>query len=75
MGTEFTDRRHSNPDYELEAYITGVRLGDTGKVNWWIRLDEDTDKLTAAEIFEKAAEVLRAEYEPVQTRRAPGEDL
>ena len=61
MATEFTNRRHANPDYEFEIYITGVRLGDTGKVNWWISLDEDIDKLLVADIFEKAIEVLRAE--------------
>ena len=59
MATEFINRRHADPDYELEAYITGVRLGNTGKVNWWISLDEDVDRLLAAQIFEKAAIVLR----------------
>lgn len=59
MAKSFLDRRHAKPDYELEAFITGIRIGDTGKTQWHISLDEDFDKLLAADIFEKAAEVLR----------------
>lgn len=59
MTDEFTKKRRSNPDFELESYITGVRIGNTGKVHWEISLDEGMDKLLAADIFEKAAEVLR----------------
>jgi len=59
MVKSFLDRRHAKPDYELESFITGVRIGDTGKTQWLIELNEGVDKLVAADIFEKAAEVLR----------------
>ena len=59
MIDEITARRQVTPDYELESFITGVRIGNTGKTEWHISLDEGTDKLLAADIFEKAAAVLR----------------
>ena len=59
MTDEITARRHARPDYELESFITGVRIGNTGKTERHISMDEGTDKLLAADIFEKAATVLR----------------
>ena len=59
MKIEFVERRHRNPDYELDVHITGVRMGSTGKVHWKILLDAGTDTELAAEIFARAAEVLR----------------
>ncbi len=59
MSDEITARRHAKPDYELESFITGVRIGNTGKTEWHISLDEGVDKLLAAGIFEKASAILR----------------
>ncbi len=59
MEIEFIERRHNNPDYELDVHITGVRMGNTGKVHWKISMDKETDTELAAEILDRAAKVLR----------------
>ena len=55
----FAARRHESPDYEIEAWITGVRLGTTGKVEWRVYIDGEDDSELAANILERAVEVLR----------------
>ena len=59
MATEFIERRHEHPDYELDINITGVKLGDTEKVNWKILVDQGIDAELVAEILDQAAIVLR----------------
>ena len=54
----FLERRHESPDYDIEAWITGVRLPD-GKVHWNVEIDGEDDYEFAAGILERAAEVLR----------------
>jgi len=58
VSKSFLDRRHEKPDYELEAYITGVVLPD-GKVHWNIEIDGADDNEMAAGILERVAKVLR----------------
>ena len=65
---EITKRRQAKPDYELEVYITGVRIGDSGKTQWHISLDDDVDTLQAIDILEKATEVLRTNSEPPEDK-------
>jgi len=59
MGKSFLERRHESPDYEIEAWITGVRHGSTGLVEWNIEIEGEDDCDLAAGILERAAEVLR----------------
>lgn len=61
MASEFVEKRHENPDHELEVYITGVKLGDTGKVHWKVSYDACIEAEVAAEILDRAAKVLRGE--------------
>ena len=63
MADEFSERRLENPDYDVEVHITGVRLGTTGKVRWWVESETDFDKKVLAEIPDRAAIVLRGEGE------------
>ena len=64
MGKSFADRRaeqrHESPDYEIEAWITGVRMPD-GMVLWNVNIAGEDDCEEAAGILERAAEVLRDE--------------
>ena len=55
----FVARRHESPDFEIEAWITGVRLGTTGKIQWHICIDGEGDPELVAGILERAVEVLR----------------
>jgi len=59
MIKSFLERRKDKPDYEITAFITGVKLGDTGKVHWDVKIEGEDDLLEAAGILERAAEVLR----------------
>lgn len=58
-GKSFLQRRFESPDYDLEVFITGIRLGDTGKVRWHVAYDEGEDPLVIADILECTVEVLR----------------
>lgn len=63
MGTKsFADRRTAqrfeSPDYDIEAWITGIRMPD-GMVQWSVTIDGEDDEDEAAGILERAAEVLR----------------
>jgi len=46
------------PDYDIEAWITGVRVG-SDDVLWDIQIEGEDDYELAAGILERAAEVLR----------------
>ena len=59
MSKSFMDRRFKKPDYEITAWITGVRHGSTGLVNWDVQIEGEDDYELAAGILERAAEVLR----------------
>ncbi len=59
MSKSFLQRRHESPDYEIEAWITGVRDGNTGFVHWDVYIEGEDDEDLAAGILERAAEVLR----------------
>ncbi len=58
MGKSFLQRRHESPDYEIEVWITGVRIPGTG-IHWNVRVDGEDDSENAAGILERAAKVLR----------------
>ena len=58
MSKSFLDRRHEKPDYEIEAWITGIRMPD-GMVHWSVEIEGEDDHELAAGILERAAEVLR----------------
>ena len=58
MAKSFLDRRHECPDYEIEAWITGVRLPND-EVHWNVNINGEDDCEAAAEILERAAMVLR----------------
>lgn len=63
MGTKtFADRRaqqrHASPDYDIEAWITGVRMPG-GTVQWSVNIEGEDDEEEAAVILECAASVLR----------------
>lgn len=62
MSRSFLDRRHENPDVEIEAWITGVAHGKDG-MNWNVYVNGESDCDTAAQILETAALVLRMEGE------------
>ncbi len=59
MGKSFLQRRHENPDYLLQVDISGVVLGDTGKVDWEFEIEGETDRLRAAQILDRISELLR----------------
>ena len=59
MNKSFLQRRHESPDYEIEAWITGVRIPGTGDVHWSVYIEGEDDEELAAGILERAAEVLR----------------
>jgi len=61
MRKSFLERRFKTPDYQIEAWITGVRHGNTGLVDWDVRIEGEDDCELAASILEIAAEVLRDE--------------
>jgi len=48
-----------NPDYDIEVWIKGTRLGTTGDVEWDIYVEGEDDPDLAAGILERAAELLR----------------
>ena len=52
------ERRHKSPDYEIEAWITGVRMPN-GKVYWNFEIDGAEDNEKAAGILERVVEILR----------------
>ena len=58
MSKSFMQRRHENPDYELFVYVTGVRCHDN-KVHWNVVVEGEDDPEFAADIIDKAIEVLR----------------
>lgn len=58
MSKSFLARRHENPDMEIEAWITGVHIGN-GLVHWAVTIQGEDDEALAAGILERAAEVLR----------------
>ncbi len=56
---DLTKRRLKNvPDFSLDIWITGVRVGD-GLVLWDIEIEGEDDVELSAGILERAAEVLR----------------
>lgn len=59
MKKSFLERRKENPDYDIEVWITGVRMGTTGEVLWEIHVEGEDDPERAAGIMERAIEVLR----------------
>ena len=59
MGKSFLQRRHDSPDYDIEAWITGIRFGTTGDVEWSVYIEGEDDPELAAGILERAAELLR----------------
>ncbi len=59
MSKSFLDRRHESPNYEIEAWITGVRIPGTEKIHWYIQIEGEDDPDVGAYILEHAAEVLR----------------
>jgi len=58
MAKSFLDRRHKSPDYELEAWISGVRLPDN-EVHWVVQIEGEDNCDIAADILERAIIVLR----------------
>ena len=54
----FLERRLESPDYDIEAWVTGVRLPD-GEVHWNVQIEGEDDPKLAAGILERAVEVLR----------------
>ena len=67
----FIDKRHLKPDYSADISITGVRLPG-GRVNWKITVNEDYNQALYAQIFEKAAIVLRGESDAIDTPEPTG---
>ena len=59
MSKSFLERRFKSPDYEIEVWITGVKHGATGLVNWDVQVEGEDDPELAAGILERAIEVLR----------------
>ncbi len=59
MSKSFRDRRFKKPDYEITAWISGVRHGATGLADWDVQIEGEDDCELAAGILERAAEVLR----------------
>ncbi len=59
MSKSFLERRKKSPDYDIEVWITGVRHGATGLVDWDVQVAGEDDPDLAAGILERAAEVLR----------------
>ena len=58
MSKSFLQRRlQKSPDYELEAWITGVSMPD-GHVQWNVEIDGTEDCDLAAGILQRGAEVL-----------------
>jgi len=57
----FMDRRFENPDFDITARIYGCKLGSTGKILLTIAIDGESDLYIAAQILDKAAQVLRIE--------------
>jgi len=56
---DIVKRRHKqSPDYDIEAWITGVRYPDD-KIHWIVSIEGEDDLELAAGILERAAEVLR----------------
>ena len=58
MPKSFIERRFESPEYDIEAWITGVKMPD-GKVLWNVEIEGEDDYDEAAGILERAAEVLR----------------
>ncbi len=64
MSKSFMERRHETPDYDITAWITGVRDGDSGFVHWLVNVAGEDNLDEAAGILERAAEVLRDKESP-----------
>ncbi len=62
MLKSFIERRHEKPDIEIEVWITGVNVGADG-VHWNVNVNGEDDCNAAAEILERAAQVLRQDEE------------
>lgn len=59
MPKSFLQRRHEkNPDYDIEVWITGVRVGE-GDCHWNVHVEGEDDNDLSAGILERAAEILR----------------
>ena len=58
MPKSFIERRFESPEYDIKAWITGVKKRD-GKVLWNVEIEGEDDYDEAAGILERAAEVLR----------------
>ena len=58
MSKSLLERRHSNPDYVIEVWITGIKIPDN-KIHWKIQIEGESDSELAAEILDRAAIVLR----------------
>lgn len=56
--SEFLEKRHENPDYELDVQITGVRL-PKGVINWNVHINGEHSAEAIADIFDKVSVVLR----------------
>ncbi len=56
---DLIQRRHKDsPDYDVEVWITGVRVPD-GMVHWNVYVEGEDDSELAAGILERAASILR----------------
>ena len=62
MPKSFLERRFESPEYDIEAWITGVKMPN-GKVFWNVEIEGEDDYELAAGILERAAEVLRDKEE------------
>lgn len=56
---DFIQRKHRQaPDYDIEVWITGVRVSN-GDCHWNVTVEGEDDSDLAAGMLERAAEVLR----------------
>ena len=58
MSKSFLERRFESPEYDIEVWITGVRMPD-GMVQWNVQIEGEDDMDAAAGILERAVKVLR----------------
>ena len=56
MSKSFLERRHKSPDYDIEAWITGVKIPNTDWVHWDVQIEGEDDLDLAAGILERAAD-------------------
>lgn len=57
--TKFLDKRHQNPDYQIELSATGVVQGATGLVNWRIKANVEQGDASPAEILAQITKILK----------------